>query len=275
MFDPPRAPQALLHCLVAVLGLASTPPLAETPRPALVIDTDAALDALRAIALLASDPAVDLAAVVLTNPVRGPQKASTDVKRILDAAGRDGLPVVVDAEKELDRALGSSRDSLTWVALAPLTTLATWLEGDAGRRSRLTSLRWSGGLPYDDRPGQNIERDILASRKLFESGIQIRAIALFERERLHYDAELHAALEASDAPLARALVEAHGGKAAEELIVRGQLEMLDDAVARRAVPARGTLLLVEGGRKGRTSAVVEKWNEAAARRAFIDRITGG
>lgn len=291
-----RALSRAFSCGLLIL-LVSTAALAHDARTALVVDTDVALDDLRAIALLAGDPGVDIEAVVLTDPRQGMEQAARDVRRVLDAAGRPDVPIaagardlgpdpgwpgspvpaqgdaatleLAEAEEALDRVLRDSHHPLVWVALGPLTTLARWIEDDDFRRASLVSVHWSGGLPYDDRPGWNIERDRASARALLESGLPIRAVSLFERERLHYDEDLHGELKASNSPLARAIVTSHGGETNAKLIASAHLVLWDDAVALDLLEPE----LVAGGRKNESAAVVEKWHGDDARKALVQRLT--
>lgn len=86
---------------LGLLGVLVTPLVqAERPRPA-IVDTDVAADDLVALLYLLHSPEMRLVGITTVNGVASPEAGARNVLRVLAAAGRGGMPVVVGAEKPL------------------------------------------------------------------------------------------------------------------------------------------------------------------------------
>ena len=83
---------------------------ASAQRP-IVIDTDAGTDDLMAIAFLASDPALRIDAITVVNGLAHPAAGAKNIVRLLDLAGRKGIPVFAGRDTPLH---GSAEFPAEW-----------------------------------------------------------------------------------------------------------------------------------------------------------------
>jgi inosine-uridine nucleoside N-ribohydrolase len=187
--------------LSAVLVLALVP-LAradeEGPRTHLVIDTDAGLDDLVALALALQEPTVEVEALVVTAGASGATAGAVTVGRLLDRMNRSDVvlfagspetasppPFRAAAEEMLGRLLpsgagGAARPfdpaaayvcghgKTVVLVLGPLTSLASALSGKPGIRAGIEAVVVSGGPD-----GWNARRDPEALAVVRESGLPV------------------------------------------------------------------------------------------------------
>ena len=148
----------------------------EASRVPVIVDTDMAIDDARALALLARDPGLELLAVLTSDGGSSPCEGASRVHRLLDELDRGGIPVgvgtplsapappwremgsVLDAFGSAEapacdalpeavalarKALDQSHSPVTWVALGPMTNLASLLERQSDLENRLRAVYYS------------------------------------------------------------------------------------------------------------------------------------
>lgn len=155
---------------------------AHETRTPLVIDTDAALDDIRAIALLLQDEHFEIVAIVTSDGACSPLAGATVISKALTFTGRDDIPVAAgsaleadpppwremseqmggtdlpplpderqfaDAIELLGDLLGGEGKKMIYLCLGPLTNLATLLQTDSAAAERISSVYYYGLLPGD------------------------------------------------------------------------------------------------------------------------------
>ena len=97
----PSCLRVLLLMSFSVASIAAAGGQAPTPRPTIVVDTDAGADDLMAIAFLLSRADVHIEAITLDDGLAHPGAGARNVLRLLALAGRDEIPVYLGRQTPL------------------------------------------------------------------------------------------------------------------------------------------------------------------------------
>jgi inosine-uridine nucleoside N-ribohydrolase len=193
---------ALLVLGGLALLAASAPAHGIDDNPVLVVDTDAGLDDLVALAMTLQHARVKLAAIVVTEGACGRERGVGYVERLVDRfnrrdvalyAGTDGSsrpppPFRASAERLVGKVLpdpvppfhrafapgayGVARRKATVLVLGPLTSLAAALRAEPGLRDGIAEILVAGPAG-----GFNLSRDPEALETVRKSGLPIELVA--------------------------------------------------------------------------------------------------
>lgn len=255
-------------------------------RQAVVVDSDMALDDVRALALLTCHEGVDLLACVTSDGACAPQSGAVNARIVLRQLGAVDVPVYAGRSlgvpappwRPMSEALGwtgweipdaapsdagaSSLDQLArllarhdrvhYLCLGPLTNLADLLTHHAEAAKHLTAIQYWGSAPGAPEPTWNTARDPGAARTVFttasRAGIPIRALDLPDSLLLTYDADLAADVCRIEQPPARLLCELHSDDGVAALLRRDHFVCWDEsAVLDLLFPDLFTWESVSGG----------------------------
>ncbi|MEW6367686.1 MAG: nucleoside hydrolase [Acidobacteriota bacterium] len=195
----------------------------------LIVDTDMALDDVRAIALLSSSRTLAIIAVVTSDGSSGARAGYESAVRVLRALGLDRVPIgmgpSLDAPpppwRGLSEALGWSaivssgpgtqpaqreppadavsviagalRDSaapVDYVCLGPLTNLAQLIHEKPELATRIARVLYVGSTRPDPTPGWNTLRDPSSTDRVFGADIAICAFDMDDPDVLRFDSGL-------------------------------------------------------------------------------------
>lgn len=251
--------------LALIVVVAAVPLCAhEVGRAPVVVDTDVALDDLRALALLLTSDAVEVRAIVTSDGACSPAVGATNVLRILRFLGREGIPVGVGRSlsagaprwREQSETLGWAADSLpatrqqladavavlraaipgaseqvTYVCLGPLTNLADTIEANPNLRSRLKTVVWYGG----DTQEWNTARDSAAAITIKRASLKMELLGRDPKAAPALDAALFEEIRRIGTPAAELIARTHQHPRIQQLIRQGHLRLWDDLVALRVL----------------------------------------
>jgi pyrimidine-specific ribonucleoside hydrolase len=251
--------------LVLLCGPVLTSFAHEARRGPVIVDTDMALDDARALALLARAPSLELVAVLTSDggsspcegasrahrllagldrssvavgvgaPLEAPAPAWRENSRVLDelvsggAPACDALPDALELAREVLERSGSP---VTWVALGPMTNLASLLERHPELGSRLHAVYYSGDHLDAEPTDWNTARDRDAAAAVLAAGVPVCLVPPRDAEAaLPFDASLLEAVSAIDSPAARWISRLHAEPQVQRLVAEGHVGPWDDAVA--------------------------------------------
>ena len=237
----------------------------EARRGPVIVDTDMALDDARALALLARSPSLELLAVLTSDGGSSPCEGASRIHRLLAGLDRGGVQVGVGAplaapappwretSSMLDefgsgeapacdalpgalelarKALEQSDSPVAWVALGPMTNLASLLERHPELENRLHAVYYSGDRLDAEPPDWNTERDRDATAGVLAAGVPVYLVPPRDAElALPIDASLLEAVAAFDTPAARWISRLHAEARVRRLVADGHAGPWDDAVA--------------------------------------------
>ena len=227
-----------------------------------IVDTDMALDDIRAITMLLNSESVKIPLFVTSDGIRPPQEGvrnlnaileffnKTDIKvargRKLDKPdpeyrewikeikvpggdnGSEGDSSGASAPEEIAEMIGSMEDSVIYLCLGPLTNLAYALRIDPGIKEGISFLIYFGAHPDDEYPGWNSLRDPDAARSVFSSGIRIYSMNLPEEQLIPFGVGLYEKITELKTPASRLLEKIHEAPEIKRLLSQDHFHVWDE-----------------------------------------------
>ncbi len=271
-------------------------------RTPIIVDTDMALDDVRAIILLLSSPHVAVTAFVTSDGSSSPEAGSHNLERVLAFLGKSDIPVGTGRQlnlppppwRPISEALGwadlpagsqgtpggtrpavplilevlsQSREPVSYVCLGPLTNLADVLREQPSAAQRIASVIYYGLPPAAPDPGWNTSRDKEAAEIVFRSGIPFYAVHLTPEQWLTFDAALYQEIAKIDTEPARLITRLHQHEKTQKLLQANHFVAWDESVALYLdEPAIGIFKKME---QSDSVFSVAAWDRAAARAVYL------
>jgi pyrimidine-specific ribonucleoside hydrolase len=251
--------------LFLLLGPAFTSFAHEPRKEPVIVDTDMALDDARALALLARAPSLELRAILTSDGGSSPCEGASRIHRLLARLDRGGvavgvgapLPAPAPAWREISGmldefgsgetpacdalpgaltlargALERSDSPVTWIALGPMSNLASLLEQHPELENRLHAVYYSGDLPEAEPRDWNTARDRDAAAAVLGAGVPVHLVPPRDAEgALSFDASLLEAVAGFDSPAARWIRRLHADTRMRRLVAGGHAGPWDDVAA--------------------------------------------
>lgn len=256
----------LLAIFLAACLLVGAPGAAHEQRTPVIVDTDMALDDVRAIILLLSSPHVAVTAFVTSDGSSSPATGSDNLQKVLSFLGKSDIPVGIGRQVELppppwrsiSEALGwadlppappgkvgstreavqlipevlsESQDPVTYVCLGPLTNLADLLRAQPSAAKRIASVFYYGLPPTAPDPGWNTSRDPAAAELVLRAGIPFYAMHPVPEQLLTFDAALYQEIAGVDTEAARLITLLHRHEKVQKLLQANHFLAWDETVA--------------------------------------------
>jgi pyrimidine-specific ribonucleoside hydrolase len=233
----------------------------ETSLP-VIVDTDMALDDIRAIVMLLNSETAQIPLIVTSDGVRSPQEGVANLYAILDYFNRRNIKVAPGKEldkpdpefrtwieeirvplspsglrknfaestaaEEIAKVMGSTQDPFLYLCLGPLTNLAEALQIDPELKTRISSLIYFGAHPDDGYPGWNTLRDPDAARLVLDSGIRVYAMGLHEDHLASFNTELYERMRELNTPASNLLIKIHEAPEIEKLRLQDHFYVWDE-----------------------------------------------
>jgi len=233
-----------------------------TYKISVLVDTDMALDDIRSLAMLLNSDMVDIPLIVTSDGVVSPDTGcqnlkillhyfkqrdiptargrvlgkqpppwrswSTDINWPLMEAGAPGRISCQPAAEAIVQTLQSQDQRILYLCLGPLTNLADALRLKPDIRDKISRLVYFGAHPEASFPGWNTAWDPEAAQFVFESGLEIYATVLPEKELLHFDERLYNRIKEMDTAAARLVAEIHDTPVLSMLLADGRFYVWDE-----------------------------------------------
>lgn len=226
--------QQALHrfkCLLLVFALFLLVPVnaAETHdiNIPIIIDTDAAVDDIRAITMLVNTGMTYILLIATSDGVVSPETGHNTISNLLHALQRPDIPMatgrdlskeppsfrktnenlpwpdVLDSELPVDEsepnaakaiaeALQSAEESsIIYFCLGPLTNLADVLKKDPSLGSKISRIVYAGSSPKAISPGWNTSRDLSAAKAVFQRDIPIYTVDTEREQRIVFGDKMY------------------------------------------------------------------------------------
>ncbi|MCD6297212.1 MAG: nucleoside hydrolase, partial [Deltaproteobacteria bacterium] len=216
---------------------------AHTYRVSVLVDTDMALDDIRAVVMLLNSDMVDIPLMVTSDGGASPQAGVRNLRMLLSYFKREGakiakgrvlgkpappwrtisenvkwpepvkLPDKISAERpaaaEIVETLRSRDQAILYLCLGPLTNLADALRLNPAIKNMISRLIYYGSPPEAALPDWNTSRDLNAARIVFGSGLRIYYMSLPKEKLLCFDKRLFRQIESMDTAAARLVTKIH------------------------------------------------------------------
>jgi pyrimidine-specific ribonucleoside hydrolase len=226
-----------------------------------IIDTDCAIDDMRAISLLLARPEITIKAILLSDGSLSPGESAEKIGSLLHEFKRDSIPYAcgdivkgvnppwrqfnrqvswgretiksvtsLNAVDCLAEKLGNSEEKIILVCLGPLTDIGKLIKKDKTLLSKIERVIW-----YNEsvKPlqGFNYECDKDNADMVFKSGARIDVISNLDDENALFDTSMYDACRQSGTRLAAILSYVYSQPAVQEKLKQNHFRLCDDLVA--------------------------------------------
>jgi pyrimidine-specific ribonucleoside hydrolase len=240
------------------------PATAQEAKKPIIIDTDVALDDLRALTLFLSDGNFQLMAVVTSDGSCSPEQGAFNIRKVLGFLGAENVPV--GAGRKLDAATPPWRpmseamgwtdlpgneinlptktsleildevaqtidQPLIYVCLGPLSNLAELLQSSPSVKYKIRAVYYYGTLFTDTVLSWNTDRDTTAAKEVLYSGLPIYTCGGADSLLLTFNKDLYDSLCTMTTPEADFLCRLHANERVQSLLKNDHFTAWDETVA--------------------------------------------
>jgi pyrimidine-specific ribonucleoside hydrolase len=277
----------------------------EEPIP-VILDTDMALDDVRALALIVNDPDIQIKAIVTSDGSSSPSVGFQNLLKILEFLGASDTPAgmgsdlnlpaprwrfhsealgwadlpdapapdpVPDAVSVIINAFQETDRKIIYVCLSPLTNLADAIRRDPSIRHRIESVLFYGTPHWHFKPGWNTERDMKSAREVFSSGIPIYAFEAKTTKLFTFDLGLYREIQETHSRSSMLIDKLHQDWRIQKLLHEVHLGGWDETVALYMHdPSLGEFDQIDGPLP---IFVMSRWDQEAARSSYLEMLAMG
>jgi inosine-uridine nucleoside N-ribohydrolase/formylmethanofuran dehydrogenase subunit E len=247
--------------LVKFLTSAWSQPMPVKLKHTITIDTDCAIDDMRAISILLSQPEITVEAIVTSDGSLPPDEGVKKVKSLLHEFSRENISVAAgDALKgisppwrEFNRQiiwgsessdiisrlnavdclaekLQNAEEKIILVCLGPLTNVAQLIKKDNILISKIERIVWYNES-VKPMQGFNYECDKASADLVFGSGIRIDVISNLDKDQAFFDSSMVAISRKSGTQLAVAMNKVYSQPVVLEKLQQNHFRLCDDLTA--------------------------------------------
>jgi len=248
----------LLTLFLFQIILLSASPLHMHYKHTIIIDTDCAIDDMRAISMLLSLPNITVKAIMVSGGSLPPGEGALKVKSLLHEFHRDSIPVMRGMElsginpawRQFNRQINwgadkqpysgnystlqniaeivkTSSEPISLVCLGPLTNVAQLIKVNSKVTAGIEDIIWFNES-VNPLKGFNYECDNKAAEILFASKIKINVISNLSNEKAVFDTTLYNICEKSNTLLAKNLLRVHKQPLVFEKLKQNHFKLWDE-----------------------------------------------
>jgi len=251
----------ILYLLVFTALSVWSKPLPVKSKHTIIIDTDCAIDDMRAISLLLSRPEITIKAVLLSDGSLSPNEGYEKVKALLHEYKCDTIPVAcgetlkginppwrpfvrqiswgtssgqkvsgLNAVNLFYEKLNQTNEKIALVCLGALTNISQLIKKDVAILSKIERIVWYNGSVKPLR-GFNYECDKNSVDAVFSSGVRIDVISNLDKEDAIFDTSMYAVCKQSKTMLGNILYKVHSQPVVLEKLNQRHFRYCDELVA--------------------------------------------
>jgi inosine-uridine nucleoside N-ribohydrolase/formylmethanofuran dehydrogenase subunit E len=247
--------------LLILMKIVWSQPIPVKSRHTVIIDTDCAIDDMRAISILLSRPEITIEAITTCDGSLPPDEGAIKVKSLINEFNRSDIPVARgDIQKEInppwrefnrqinwgdekingeidlnavslcEDKLKNADESIILICLGPLTNIARLIKSDKKLLLKIERIIW-----YNDAVmplhGFNFICDSNSVKRVFSSGIRIDVISNLHNEFAFFDSAMFAVSKQSDTKLANIFNQVYSQPAVIEKLNQNHFRLSDDLIS--------------------------------------------
>lgn len=227
-----------------------------------IVDTDAAADDIRAMAMLLNSGGVDIRLIVTSDGVLAPETGELFCRKLLACMNRPDIPVAAgsplgapgpefrklnemlawpacgsnvkasidsgrNAADAVISAIISAENEVLYLCLGPMTNLAEAIRRDPSIVSKLYRVVYLGSFPDSGDPGWNTQRDPLSARAVYEAGAPVYGLGISEDRYVPLKAVFDDVRDI-DSGAAGLVVQTHGTSEIDKRIISRHMKIWDE-----------------------------------------------
>ena len=227
----------------------------------IIIDTDCAIDDMRAISLILSRPEMRVKAILLSDGTLSPNEGAVKVRSLLHEFNCDSIPVACGdtisginppwrqfnqqikygeclkqpqtyphAIQSLYEILKNTNEKITIVCLGPLSNIGCLIQKDVSVLARIDRIVWYNES-VKPMQGFNYECDKNAAIEVFKSGIRIDVISNLHKENMVFDTSFFELCKQSKTQLAKVIDKVDVQPIVLERIKQSHFKLSDELVS--------------------------------------------
>src|SRR4030043_399663 len=226
-----------------------------------IIDTDGAIDDMRAISLLLTRHEITIKAILTTDGSLPPDESVENIRSLLHEFNYDSIPLAIgdklkgvnppwrqfnrkinwgeksiskirglNAVDLLSEKLNTTDEKIILVCLGPMTNIANLIKKDPTLLKKIERVIWYN---QSVQPLQGFNYDCNKDNAdiVFQSNIRIDVISNLEKEEALFDTSLYVISKQSETPLAKVLYNVHTQPVVFEKLKQNHFRLCDDLVA--------------------------------------------
>ncbi len=231
----------------------------------IIVDTDGAVDDIRAIAQML-DAGADIRLIVTSDGVLSPENGLEAVKRTLAYFGRTDIPVAAGSSLDAPppewrtwnsemnwpaaaqlypsdepepagakaaivkriKNLSESGQQALYLCLGPMTNLAAALRDAPQIKKGIARVIYLGSAPASETTGWNTKRDPSSAGKVFNSGLPVYAMGLAGSRFPVFDESLYERISRMQSDSARLITSIHKSGKLQEKLAENHLRIWDE-----------------------------------------------
>ena len=249
----------ILLIIICLQGMAK--PLQQSSKHRVIIDTDCAIDDLRAISILLARPEITIEAILLSDGTLAPAEGLQKISALLHAFNKDSIPVGIGkASNNIHPGWQEFNRQISWgkeagrlitteaagdllikkllasdkkrilLCLGPLTNIAEALDKENKLNSRIEKIIWYNESLFPLH-GFNGACDSTSAKKVINSGIRFDMISSLGHADLTFGEEQFQLCLKSGTKLASVLAFVHSQKAVRERLSQNHFRLADELAA--------------------------------------------
>lgn len=246
--------------LVALLNQVNGSPLHSHYKHTIIIDTDCAIDDMRAISLLLSLPTITIKAIMVSDGTLAPDEGALKVKALLKAFNRDSIPIFKGKKikgihpewrsfnQQLswgDTIIGSfqtinltqvasiieqSKEQVTLFCLAPLTNIAQLIKTHPSILPQVEDVIWYNESA-NPLKGFNYECDIKSAETVLGCGRKITILSNLSKKEAVFDSYLFNQCKNTTSLVGRTIYTTHNQPLALKKLDENHFKLWDELAA--------------------------------------------
>lgn len=275
---------------------------AHTVKAGLIIDTDMALDDVRAVSLVLGNGGYDVAGIICSEGSASVGTGYRNMKKMLSFFGREDIEVIAGKDTEtkapmwrgiaegieipggngnggkpvlrfdaaaLAKKINAVSGKVTYLCLGPLTNLAAVLRYDPKAGEKIDRIIFYGPAPDSAEKDFNYSFDSASAGFVYSSGIPMTVVDLSSTKPIALDVDVIRKLENSSTKAARLIFALHSSETVKALINENHLKLWDDiAVMYLLKPS----LFRQAGTAKKYINIVKEYNETDILKSYLEML---
>lgn len=229
----------------------------------IIIDTDTALDDIRALVMLLNQEICDVLLTVTSDGAVSPEVGHRNIKKLFTYFNNEDIKIAMGrnlhkepppwrswskkifyfdktdvplkkvklrpAAEAIVNVLQSTSNPCIYLCLGPLTNLADALKIDGSIKGKISRVIYYGTSSTDPNTSWNTKRDLPSAQKVFNSGLKMFTFSNSKIKNLKFDLRFFKKIKAMDTPSTRFFVTLHNSSPTiKKLLSEGHFRIWDE-----------------------------------------------